>query len=95
MYVAFVISHSNSDRAHFGEVKGWIILVVVRSDPANPHTRRLLSSENPYRIVILKIEKENKTVTKRHLSGTSRSSNIGYRNNIGSRNKITSLVNGL
>lgn len=56
MYVAFVISHSNSDTAHFGKVKVWIILVVVRSDPANPNTRRLLPSKDPHRIVILKIE---------------------------------------
>lgn len=65
MYVAFVISHSNSDSADFGEVKGWIILVVIRSDPANPHTRRLLPSKDPHRIVILKIEKEKKIVTRK------------------------------
>ncbi len=78
MYVASVISHSNSDIAHFGEVKGRIILVVVRSDPANPYTGRLLPSKDPHRIVILKIEKGNKekiTVTGRHLSETSRRSN--------------------
>lgn len=56
MYVAFVISYSNCDTTHFGEVKVWIILVVVRSDPANPNTRRLLPSKDPHRIVILKIK---------------------------------------
>lgn len=59
MYVAFVISHSDSDTAHLGEVKAWIIQVVVRSDPANPHTRRLLPSKDPHRIIILKIKREN------------------------------------
>ena len=60
MYVAFVISNSNSDTAHFGEVKRWIKLMEVRSDPANPHTRRLLPSKDPHRIVILKIAKKEK-----------------------------------
>lgn len=54
IYVAFVISHSHSNAAHFGEVKGLIVLMVVRSDPANPHTRRFLPSKDPHRIVILK-----------------------------------------
>lgn len=60
MYVSFVIAHSNGDIAYFGEVKGWIILVVVRSDPANPHPRGLLPSKDPHRIVILKTEQINK-----------------------------------
>lgn len=60
VYVAFVISHRNGDTAHFGEVKVWIILVVVRSDPANPNTRRLLPSENPHRIIILNEKGINK-----------------------------------
>lgn len=59
MYVASVISHSDSDTAHFGEVKGWIKLVVIRGDPANPHTRGLLPSKDPHTVVILEIEKEN------------------------------------
>lgn len=54
IYVAFVISHSHSDTAHFGEVKGLIVLMVVRSDPANPNTRGLLPGKDPHRIVILK-----------------------------------------
>lgn len=54
VYVALVVAHSNSDIAHFGEVKGRIVLVVVRSDPADPHTRGLLASKDPHRVVILK-----------------------------------------
>lgn len=54
IYVAFVISHSHSNAAHFGEVKGLIVLMVVRSDPANPHTRGFLPGKDPHRIVILK-----------------------------------------
>lgn len=60
MYVAFVVSHSDGDAAHFGEIKCWIILVVVRSDPADPHTRRLLPGKDPHRIEILKIEIKHK-----------------------------------
>lgn len=54
MYVAFVISHCDSDTANLGEVKVLIIHVVIRSDPANPNTRRLLPSKDPHRVVILK-----------------------------------------
>lgn len=54
IYVAFVISHSHSNAAHFGEVKGLIVLMVVRSDPAYPNTRRFLPGKDPHRIVILK-----------------------------------------
>ena len=77
MYVAFVISNSNSDTAHLGEVKAWIILVIVRGDPADPHTRGLLPSKDPHRIVILKIKRENETITRRHLSEISRKRNTG------------------
>lgn len=73
IYVAFVISHSHSNAAHFGQVKVLIVLMVVRSDPAYPNTRRFLPGKNPHRIVILKIyiwkierekkwSKKNKTV---------------------------------
>lgn len=55
IYVAFVISHSHSNAAHFGEVKGLIVLMVVRSDPAYPNTRRFLPGKDPHRIVILKV----------------------------------------
>lgn len=55
IYVAFVISHSHSYAAHFGEVKGLIVLMVVRSDPAYPNTRGFLPSKDPHRIVILKV----------------------------------------
>lgn len=54
MYVSSVISHCDSDTADLGEVKVLIIHVVIRSDPANPNTRRLLPSKDPYRVVILK-----------------------------------------
>lgn len=54
MYVASVISHCDSDTADLGEVKVLIIHVVIRSDPANPNTRRLLPSKDPHRVVILK-----------------------------------------
>lgn len=53
--VAFVISHCHSNAAHFGEVKGLIVLMVVRSDPAYPNTRRFLPGKDPHRIVILQI----------------------------------------
>ena len=48
MYVASVISHGERDTAHFGEVKVRIVLVVVRGDPANPHTGGLLPGEDPH-----------------------------------------------
>lgn len=54
MYVASVVSHSDGDTANFGEVKVLIVHVVVRSDPANPHTRRLLPGEDPHRVIILR-----------------------------------------
>lgn len=54
IYVAFVISHSHSNTANFGEVKGLIILMVVRGDPANPNTRGLLAGKDPQGVVILK-----------------------------------------
>lgn len=58
MYVAPVVSYSNGDVAYFGEVKSGVILVVVGCNPANPHTRRLLSCKDPHRVVILKREKK-------------------------------------
>lgn len=58
MYVAFVVAHSNSDTADFGEVKVRIVLVVVRGDPADPDTGGLLPSKDPHRIIILKINEK-------------------------------------
>lgn len=58
MNVAFVIAHSNSDAADFGEVKVRIVLVVVRGDPADPNTGGLLPSKDPHRIIILKINEK-------------------------------------
>lgn len=60
IYVAFVISHSHSHAAHFGEVKGLIVLMVVRSDPADPNTRGFLPGKDPHGIVILKAYREGK-----------------------------------
>lgn len=60
IYVAFVISHSHSNAAHFGEVKGRIVLMVVRSDPAYPNTRGFLPGKDPHRIVILKAYRDRR-----------------------------------
>lgn len=58
MYVAFVVAHSYSDTADFGEVKVRIVLVVVRGDPTHPDTGGLLPSKDPHRIIILKINEK-------------------------------------
>lgn len=52
--VALVVAHSDSDIAHFVEVKMKVVLVVVRGHPAHPHTTGLLPREDPYRVVVLR-----------------------------------------
>lgn len=53
MNVSFIVTNSDSDISHFAEVKVKIILMIVRSDPAYPHTPWFLTCEDPHRVIIL------------------------------------------
>lgn len=56
MDVAFIVTNSDSDISYFAEIKVKIILMIVRSDPAHPHTSWFLTCEDPHRVVILENE---------------------------------------
>lgn len=53
MNVAFIVPNCNSYISDFTKIKVWVVQVVVRSDPANPHSTGLLSGKYSDWIIIL------------------------------------------
>lgn len=49
-----LVSQGYGDCSVFTEVEVVAIVVVVGGNPSNPHTGRVLTSEDPYRVVVLK-----------------------------------------
>lgn len=53
MYVAFIITNSDCYISHFVYVKMWVVLMIIRSDPAHPDATGLLTRKHPHRVVVL------------------------------------------
>lgn len=53
MNVAFIVPNRNSYISDFTQIKVWVVLVVVRSDPAYPYSTGLLSGKYSDWIIIL------------------------------------------
>lgn len=58
MNVSFIVTYGDCDVSHFVEVKVRVVLVIVRCDPACPHTAGLLARKHSHRVVVLEGEKE-------------------------------------
>lgn len=54
MDVALFIPHGHCHHPDLAEIKVHVVLMVVRGDPAHPHAARLLASEDPHRVIVLK-----------------------------------------
>lgn len=53
MDVALVVAYSDSYVPHFAHVEVWVVLVIVRRDPPNPHAPWLLTRKHSHRIIVL------------------------------------------
>lgn len=63
--------HGHCHCPDFAEVKAHVVLMVVRSDPAHPHTAGLLACEDPHRVIVLGTQREDqRSVRKMALLGT-------------------------
>lgn len=56
MDVALVVADGDSNVPHFVHVKVKVVLVVVRRDPTDPHTPRLLARKHSHRVIVLEKE---------------------------------------
>lgn len=71
MDVALLVPHGHCHCPDFAEVKAHVVLMVVRSDPAHPHTAGLLTCEDPHRVIVLGTQREDqRSVRKMALLGT-------------------------
>lgn len=71
MDVALLVPHGHCHCPDFAEVKAHVVLMVVRSDPAHPHTAGLLACEDPHRVIVLGTQREDqRSVRKMALLGT-------------------------
>lgn len=69
--VALLVPHGHRHCPDLAEVKAHVVLMVVRRDPAHPHTAGLLTCEDPHRVIVLGTQREDQgSVRKAALLGT-------------------------